>query len=381
MKNTLKYHEKDRHATWLELFFDLVFVAIIGIIGHTIAQTHEGHFSFSQVTLFILEFIPIWWIWTSHTVYSNRFDTDNKVHRLTTLLIMFLVVMIPTFAGYNIQNHFELLIIAYVIIRWIISALYISSKNKFGRQSEELATTYAKWYFFGALISLSSLLFEGNTKYVVFYSGIVFDFLMPFLYSKKLKKVPIHIPHLVERTGLLVIILMGESIISLVKALQDVTWNSSNLTSAITGFILLGAIWWIYFDSFHNLERSNKSLTGVSITYSHLILCLGILSLSGVVRYGIIQDIDKTTFSLLAGMGMMFFYLGKQIPYYLLFPNMRRELILNSVVVVSITIISTFLPAIEYTLIGMTLGLFYYVYANMMLLKTKDVSAYINEES
>ena len=40
---TLQYHMEHRHATWLELFFDLVFVASIGIVTHNLAHAHDGH--------------------------------------------------------------------------------------------------------------------------------------------------------------------------------------------------------------------------------------------------------------------------------------------------------------------------------------------------
>ena len=83
----LKYFDNDRHATWLELFFDLVFVASIGVITHHLAHAHHGHIEIRQVLLFPVEFIPVWWIWASHTLYANRFDTDSKTHWAASLVI------------------------------------------------------------------------------------------------------------------------------------------------------------------------------------------------------------------------------------------------------------------------------------------------------
>lgn len=42
------YRSNGRHATWLELFFDLVFVAVIGVITHDLAHTKDGHISAEQ---------------------------------------------------------------------------------------------------------------------------------------------------------------------------------------------------------------------------------------------------------------------------------------------------------------------------------------------
>ena len=55
----LQYHVEGRHATWLELFFDLVFVASISVITHHLAHVHEGRLEGQQVMLFISEFIPV----------------------------------------------------------------------------------------------------------------------------------------------------------------------------------------------------------------------------------------------------------------------------------------------------------------------------------
>ena len=51
------YYAKERHATWLELFFDLVFVAVIGVIAHDLAHTHGGHIEVAQVLRFLLIYL------------------------------------------------------------------------------------------------------------------------------------------------------------------------------------------------------------------------------------------------------------------------------------------------------------------------------------
>ena len=96
---SLQYHLEHRHATWLELFFDLVFVASIGVVTHNLAQTHHGHIELKQILMFPIEFLPIWWIWATHTLYANRFDTDSKAHRIASLIIMFLMVTMSAFLG------------------------------------------------------------------------------------------------------------------------------------------------------------------------------------------------------------------------------------------------------------------------------------------
>ena len=107
----------------------------------------------------------------------------------------------------------------------------------------------------GAVISISAVLLDGMAKLVVFYLGIVVDALWQIYLRDKLNERPIHREHLVERIGLLAIIILGESMIAMVGSLSDVNWDVMDIVSATTGFFLIGAIWWIYFDSFTTLER------------------------------------------------------------------------------------------------------------------------------
>jgi hypothetical protein len=85
------------------------------------------------------------------------------------------------------------------------------------------------------------------------------------------------------------------------------------------------------------------------------------------------------SFGGLAIAGLTVFYLGKQISYYLAFPNARQIIVINTVVCISVTVASTFLPRPEYTLIGITLGLFFYVYSNFRWTLTKNFSEFLAE--
>ncbi len=54
---------KERQATWLELFFDLIFVVALGKVTHLLVHVHHGHLDEGILWKFFLIFIPLWWIW------------------------------------------------------------------------------------------------------------------------------------------------------------------------------------------------------------------------------------------------------------------------------------------------------------------------------
>ena len=99
--------DKERHATWLELFLDLVFVVAIAELGRSLAHDVTAHGFLRYLGLFV----PIWWAWAGFTFYATRFDTDDLVYRVMTLLGMFGVAVLATtvpraFAGHG--NAFAL---------------------------------------------------------------------------------------------------------------------------------------------------------------------------------------------------------------------------------------------------------------------------------
>ena len=65
----------ERHATWYELFFDLVFAAAVVELATALADDPTG----AVFGRFVGLFVAISWAWTGFAVYANRFDTDDLI--------------------------------------------------------------------------------------------------------------------------------------------------------------------------------------------------------------------------------------------------------------------------------------------------------------
>src|SRR5215467_697300 len=68
----------ERRVTWMELFFDLIFVAAVAQVGAPLAKDY----SWGSLLRYGFLFVLIWWAWSGHTLYSTRFDHDDLVHRV-----------------------------------------------------------------------------------------------------------------------------------------------------------------------------------------------------------------------------------------------------------------------------------------------------------
>ena len=74
----------ERKATWLELFYDLVFVVVIAELAHTLSKDINP----VGIATFGFLFIPVWWVWIGVTFYDERFETGDISHRLFMFLQM-----------------------------------------------------------------------------------------------------------------------------------------------------------------------------------------------------------------------------------------------------------------------------------------------------
>lgn len=374
MVNT-KYLAEGRHATWLELFFDLVFVASIGVITHHLDHVQDGRLDAAHALLFPLEFVPVWWIWATHTLFANRYDTDGKQHRLVSLLIMFLMVTMSGFLGAGLADGSGVFVWLYVAIRLLLAGLFIGARRHDARAPG--AGAMGRIIVVGGGVAASSLLFESPWRQVIFLSSIGFEMIAAVWLSRKPGSAPVHREHLVERVGLLSIILLGESVISMVAGLRGTDWDALGLATAMTGFLMLCAIWWIYFDSFEFLERAKRDRHGLLLLYTHAFFLLGLGVLASVIGRAIRSDLEMADFRILVVSGMALFYLGKQINYFYLFPPWRPNILVNSTVCIGITIAATYLPRPEYALMGATLGMLVYSLSNLRWTLPKDVSAHL----
>jgi len=281
-----------RSATWLELFFDLVFVISVAELVHRLGH----HVSVVEVGQFIALFVPVWWCWVGHTVYATRFDTDDMIHRLLTFTMMFaaaiMAMQIPT-AFKTGSSGFAA---GYVLARLCLLMLYIRARRHVP-EAREMTTLYLSGFGLGALCWLVSLLFPSPQRFILWAAGIGIDFIIPWLGRKTiLQKAPLDTSHFPERFGLFTIIVIGETILAVVSGLSDAVWRWSSITAAIMAFILAVSIWWLYFTYIHKADHAGKLGSGQPFIYGHLPLVLALAAIGAGVKNMILEAHESALF-------------------------------------------------------------------------------------
>ena len=101
----LRTADEDSHraATWLELFYDLVFVVAVAGLGHRLLVDPSWKGGLAFVGLFI----PLWWTWAGYTFYADRYDTDDLGQRnLAAAQIMAVAFMAASVGGEETDSSF-----------------------------------------------------------------------------------------------------------------------------------------------------------------------------------------------------------------------------------------------------------------------------------
>jgi low temperature requirement protein LtrA len=271
-----------RHATWLELFFDLVFVAGAAQLATGLVDDHtaQGFLRFAGL------FVALAWAWMGFTYYLNRFDTDDVAHRVLVSLGMLSVagfaVAIGDPAG---PEGTARLAAAYVAIHVVLLVLYARAWRHVPAVRPAIVLYF--WGFgLGGALWLASLAVEPPARMWVWGLALAVEFAFPFLGFRRLGVAPVDREHLEERFGLFTIIVLGEAVIAVVVGTDVAAWKGPSIAAALAGFAGALALWWTYFD-FQTFSSVRGGRWPFVTSYGHVVLWLGITAFGAGMKLAI----------------------------------------------------------------------------------------------
>lgn len=268
--------EPHRASTPLELLFDLVSVIAIASaaagLHHAIADGHvvEG------VVKFACAFFGIWWAWMNYTWFASAYDNDDTPFRMLTMLIMAGSLTMATGIGALFESlDLTLIVTGYVIMRLGMVLLWLraAAGDVDGR---DIAITYAVGIAMAQLywlVFLYSLPLATGWFYKIFAIGVVVEVAVPVIAEKK-GRTPWHRHHIVERYGLLTLIVLGETLTAASLAIEDATsqdFDMHLLRIAVSAMLILFSMWWLYFSREEQLE-TNDRFRAFIWGYGHLLI-------------------------------------------------------------------------------------------------------------
>jgi low temperature requirement protein LtrA len=279
--------DSHRKVSWLELFYDLVYVATVVQLGNKLSEdvTVEGFVGFA------LLFVPVWWVWMGTTFYANRFVADDLVHRLLIFAQIFVVSALAIHVYDGLGETSSGFALSYAAARGILVVMYLRAAY-FVEEARPLARRYATGFAIAAVIWLISAFVPPPLRFVLWGVGLLIDFYTPL--SRESVRLQRQLPpsphHLPERMGLFTIIVFGESFIKVIGGFSGHEIEFQRVIVAFVGLAMVGGLWWLYFENVAEHEVNWRRGAQIWL-YTHLPLQIGLVALAvGVYKLVTIHE-------------------------------------------------------------------------------------------
>ncbi len=270
--------DEERHATWFELFFDLVFVAAVSQLGSALAREPSA----AGFARFVALFVVVVWAWVLYALYANRFDTDDLVFRLAKSGAMVAIAAIAVNIRQAMDGRGGTVGFAagYVVLRLLLLALYLRARYYVVGQGHRLTEIYLVGYSATTALWLLSIFVPGPYRYVLWGVAMAADLLIPPRAWATLKGHAVVISHITERFGTFFIIVLGESVVAVVSGVAGFELHFESWVIAGLCFVVALCLWWVYFD-LADTSVVGRGALGLVYVYSHFPL------LAGVAAFGV----------------------------------------------------------------------------------------------
>jgi low temperature requirement protein LtrA len=273
--------ETHRHATWMELFFDLVFVAAVARLAEMLIERHDA----TGFLRFFGLFVPVAWAWMGYTYYANRFDTDDVPYRAMVSAGMAAVAAMAVAIGDFSDEGLMRFALAYAAVRLVLLLMYVRARRHVPEMRAAL-DFYLVGFGLGALCWIASAFVTGPAREVLWFAGLALEFGTPIVGWRVIATAPIDRHHLEERFGLFTIIVLGEAVIAVVIGTDVSDWAAPAILVAVAGFASVVALWWTYFD-LNGAVQPKRGWWAFVFAYGHVPLWIALTAFGAGVKLAI----------------------------------------------------------------------------------------------
>jgi low temperature requirement protein LtrA len=334
--------EEERKTSYLELFFDLVFV-----------------FAFTQVTALILEdtsvqgflraalvLAMVWWAWSAYAWMTNAIDIENVVTRLLVFAAMaagfFMALAVPD----AFQDEAAWFAVAYFVVRVLHTALYAWGVRRVpGRLAAVLRLS--PWFLLAAVVALAGGFVDADYRAWVWLASLAIDVVGTLTVARA--EWGVSASHFAERFALIVIIALGESIVAIGIGTSGLERDATYALSVVIAFAGVAALWWAYFDfvavaAARSLRQASPAarspLARDVFTFFHYPVVLGIIFYAVAAKKTLEKPVDPLSDAgrWALGLGIAIFLSGFVLMRYRVIRRVAWERIAAAVVAVVIAV-------------------------------------------
>ncbi|BDP42269.1 hypothetical protein DAETH_22380 [Deinococcus aetherius] len=280
----------EQRVTWLELFFDLIFVTAFDQLAKRLGDAP----TWGNLGIFMLLFVAVWWAWAGNTTFAGRYGNDSRAYRWGTLVQLVTLGAISLTLRGDLDQTGAAFSLAYAANRLTLVVMYLSTLRTHP-ETAAFARPTATGYGAAALIWLGSALLGGTAELLAWGVALAIDVLTPLLIRDRYGRALPHQEHLPERVGLLQIIALGGIVTEVVTGgrQQELRWSEQ--VPALLALVTAVGLWRLYFDQARALpvlaaHRAGRVGSLLAWLYGHLPFTLSVVMLAVGLGHGISDE-------------------------------------------------------------------------------------------
>src|SRR5262245_8571859 len=273
-------------VSFVELFFDLVFVFAVTQLSHRLME----HFTPRGAAETLLLMLAVWWVWMFTAWVTNWLDPEKRPVSYLMLALMLLGLILSS----SIPKAFEARGLAFASA---YTAIQLGRTRFFlwaVRGHETLTRNFQRifaWLAFAAVFWMAGAFAHGSQRLAFWAIAFGIEFISPAVYfwvpglgRSTTEEWNVEGGHMAERAALFIIIALGESILVTGATFSGLDWTAATVTAFVVSFAGSLAMWWLYFDV--AAETGSRTISAssdpgrvarLSYTYIHLLLVAGII--------------------------------------------------------------------------------------------------------
>ena len=273
-------------VTYVELFFDLVFVFAVTQLSHGLI-THPTLQGVLETGLLLM---AVWWAWIYTAWVTNWLDPDRAPVRIMLFAVMVVGMLLTMSIPQAFGARGLVFAVAFVTVqlgRSLFTLWAVRGDVALRRTFQHISA----WFTASGVLWIAGGLADGPWRLVLWSAAIAVEyaspalgFWVPGLGRVRATEWDIEGGHLAERCALFTIIALGESILVMGATTAALSWTSVVIAAFLTAFAGSLAMWWIYFsftaEAASTAIRHAKNsghVARVAYTYTHLLPIAGII--------------------------------------------------------------------------------------------------------
>lgn len=283
---------EDRTVSFLELFYDLVYVVVIARAAHTLAE----HISWRTFGEFVVVFGLIWIAWLNGTLYYELHGREDGRTRLFVFIQMLLLALLAVFIADAAGEAGTPFAIVYALYLIVVTWLWYTVR----RQDSAEYMTLTGRYLTGMIVSIATMAASAvlpDDARMIVWALLVGGWMVGGFLLARSANIEFGLTvtdSMVERYGLFVIIVLGEVVVGVVDGLSEAERNIRSIATGMLGLIIGFAYWWTYFDFVGRRLPTDTPRIRTRWIYTHLPVTLSIAA-AGAAMVSLIEHAADTS--------------------------------------------------------------------------------------